>query len=99
MSVPPSINLKIDSGTTHHIHNIGSMNLPQQPTSNYSPSAQLLVPNVASMVSSATTHIPIPYLPTSATKYHDFNHVAYGSLFYIGQACNHNCTAILKKNL
>ena len=98
MSAPPSINLKIDSGATHHFHEIDSIDLPQQPTSNYNPEARLIVPNRASMVSSATTHLPIPSLPPSATKSHGFNHLAYGSLFSVGQACNHNCTAVFEKN-
>ena len=98
MSAPPSINLKIDSGATHHFHEIGSTDLPQQPTSNYNPAAQVIVTNGASMVSSATTHLPIPSLPTSTTKSHGFNHLAYGSLFSVGQACDHNRTAVFDKN-
>ena len=50
------------------------------------------------MLSSATTHIPIPSLPPSATKSHGFNHLASGSLFSVGQACDHNFTAVFDKN-
>ena len=46
------------------------------------------------MVSSATTHLPIPSLTPSATKYHGFKHLVSGSLFSFRQACNHNCTAV-----
>ena len=98
VSTPPSVNFKIDSGETHHFHKIGSIDLPQQPTSNYNPAARVIVLNGASMVSSATTHIPIPYLPTSATKSHGFNHLASGSLFSVLQACDHNCTALFDNN-
>ena len=50
------------------------------------------------MVSSATTHLPINSLPPSATKYRGLNHLAYGSLFFAGQACDHNCTTVFDKN-
>ena len=72
----PSINLKIDSAATHHFHELGSRNLTQQPTSNYNPAAQVLVPDRASMVSIIITHIPIPYLPPSATNSYVFNHLS-----------------------
>ena len=98
MSAPLSVNIKIDSGATHHFHEIGSTNLPQQPTSNYNPEARLILPKGESMVSSANTHIPIPPLPPSATKSHGFNHLASGYLFSIGQACDHNSTAVFYKN-
>ena len=45
VSAPPSINLRIDSGATHCLHKIGSTNLPQQPTYNYNPAAQVIVTN------------------------------------------------------
>ena len=98
MSVPPSINLKIDSGATHHFQKIGSTDLPQKITSNYNPAARVSVPNGASMVSSATTYHPIPSLPPYTTKSHVFNHLASGSLFSVRQACDHNCTAVFDKN-
>ena len=98
MSAPPSINLKIDSGTAHNFHEIGSMNLSKQPTSNYNLEAQIIVTNCASLVSSATTHIPIPYLPPSDTKSYCFNHISSGSLFSVEQAYGHNCTAVFDKN-
>ena len=98
VSAPPSINLKIDSGATHHFHKISSTYLPQQPTSNYNPAARIIVPNRASMVYSATTHLPIPSLPPSSTKYHGSNHLAYGYLFSVVQSCDHNCTAVFDKN-
>ena len=98
MSAPASINLKIDSGETHHFHKIGSKEIPQQPTTNYNPAARLIVANGASMVSSTTTHLPIPYLYPYATKSHSLNHLASGSLFYVRQACDHNCTAVFDKN-
>ena len=50
------------------------------------------------MVYSSTTHIVIPSLPPSAAKSHGFNHLASGSLFSVGQACDHNCTAVFDKN-
>ena len=50
------------------------------------------------MVSSATTHLPITSLPSSATKSHGFNHPASGSLFSFGQAFKHNFTAVFDKN-
>ena len=50
------------------------------------------------MVYSATTHIKITYLPESATKSHGFNHLSSGYLFSVGQACDHNCTAVFDKN-
>ena len=50
------------------------------------------------MVSSATTHLKIPSLPPPATESHSFKHLAYGSLFSVGQACYHNCTAGFDKN-
>ena len=50
------------------------------------------------MVSSATTHLPIPSLPPSATKSHGFNHLASGSLLSVIQACDHNCTVVFDKN-
>ena len=86
MSAPPSINLKIDSDATHNFHEIGSTDLPQQPTYNYNPEAQVIVPNGSSMVSSTNTHIPIPLLPPYATKSHCFNHLASGFLFSVGQS-------------
>ena len=98
MPTPPSINLKIDSGATHHFRKIGSTNLPQQLTSNYNIAAQVIAPNGASMVYSTTTHLPITYLPPPATKSHSFNHLSYGYLFSIAQACNHNCSAVFDKN-
>ena len=98
MSAPPSINLKIDNGTTRHFHEIDSMHLPQQPTSNYNTAARAIVPSGASMVSSKTTHLPIPSLPPSSTKSYGFNHLASGSLFSAGQSCNHNRTAVFDKN-
>ena len=85
MSAPPSINLKIDSGATHHFHEIGSTDLPKQPTFNYNPASRVILPNGASMVSSTNPHLPIPSLPPSATKSHGFNHLASGSLFFFGQ--------------
>ena len=98
MSAPPSINLKIDSDATHNFHEIGSTDLPQQPTYKYNPAARVILPNGASMVSSTTTHLPIPSLPPSATKSHSFNHLSSGSLFFVGQFCDHNCTAVFDKN-
>ena len=71
----PSINLKIDSGVTHHFQNNCSMNLTQQPTFNYNTEALVIFHNRASMVSSTTTNIPINSLPPSDTKYHGFNHI------------------------
>ena len=98
MSAPPSINLKIGRGATYNFHEIGSTDLPQQPTSNYNLATQVIAPNGESMVSSATTHLPIPYLSPAATKSHGFNHLASVSLFYVGQACDHNCTAVFDNN-
>ena len=92
------INLKIYSGATHHFHKIGSTNLPQQPNSNYNPSERVIVPNRASMVSSATTNLYITSLPSSAKKSHSFNHIASGSLFSVGQVCDHDCTAVFDNN-
>ena len=92
VSEPHWINLKIDSGATHHFHEIGSAYLPQQPNCNYNPPALVIVPNRESMVSSATTHLKIPSLPPSATKSCGFNHLESGYLFSVGQACDHNCT-------
>ena len=98
MPTTPSINLKIDSGATHHVQEIGSMNPPQQPTFNYNPAAQVIVPNGASMVSSTTTHLPITSLPPPATESHGFNRLAYGYLYSVGQTCDHNCSAVFDKN-
>ena len=50
------------------------------------------------MVFSTTTHHKIPYLSQSSTKYHGFNHISSGSLFPIGQDCNHNFTAVFENN-
>ena len=98
MTTPPSINLKIDSGATHHFHEIYSTILPQQPTSNYNSAAEVIVPNGESIVSYTTTHLPITSLLPHATKSHGFNHLASGYLFSVGQACNHNCTAAFDNN-
>ena len=96
--VCPTFNqFKIDSAATHHFHKIGSTNLPPQTTSNCNPAAQVIVPNVASMVSSATTHITITSLPPISTKSHGFNHISSESIFSFGQACDHNCTAVLTR--
>ena len=70
-----SINFKIDSGATPHFHDIDITKLPHQLTSNYNPSARVILPSGASMLSSTTMHIPIPSLPPSATKSHGFNHI------------------------
>ena len=78
---PNSIDLKINSGANYHFHKISSTNLPQQPNSNYNPAEWVVVPSRASMVSSTTTHIPIPSLPPSATKSHGFNNIASESIF------------------
>ena len=96
---PPqtSTNLKIDSCANHHLKRIRNNNLPQQPPSNYNPEAQVIVPNGASMVSSKTMHLPILSLPPSATKSHGFNHLEYGYLFSVGQACYCNFTAVFDK--
>ena len=94
MSTPPSINLKIDSGATHNFYEIGSTNLPQQPTYNYNPAVQVILTNGSSMVSSITTHIPITSLPPSAKKSHGFNHLASESIFSVGKAFDHNCTKV-----
>ena len=51
------------------------------------------------MVSFKTTHLSIPSLPPSATNSHGFNHLASGYLFSVGQACDHNCTTVLKKSV
>ena len=99
MSAPSSINLEIDSGATHHFHEIGSTDLPQQQTSNYNPEARLIVPNNAYMVSSTTMHLPIPYLPPSATKSYGFNHPACRSIFFVGQDFDHNVTAVFFKTI
>ena len=98
MPTLPSINVKINSGATHHFHEIGSTDLPLQPTSNYNPAAQIIVPNRASMISSTTTHLPITSLPPPATKSHGFNHLAYGYLLSIGQTSDNNCSAVFDKN-
>ena len=98
MSALTSINLKIDSGATHHFNGIISTDLPQQPTSNYNPSAQVILPNISSMLYYATTHLTIPFLPPSATKSHGFNHMASGSLFSVIQDCDHNCIAAFDNN-
>ena len=98
-SSPPSINLKIDSGETHNFHEIGTTNLPQKPTSEYNPPSRVIVPNGESMVSSTTTHLPIPSLPPYSTKSNGFNHLTSISLFSVGQSCNHNFTAIFDKKL
>ena len=98
MSSPPSINLKLYSGATHHFHKIGSMDLPQQPTSNYNPESRVIVPNGSYMVSSVTTHFPIPSLPPYDTKSYNFNHLSSGFLFSVGQAFNNNYTAVFEKN-
>ena len=39
-----------------------------------------------------------PSLSPSYTKSHGFNHLAYGSLFSVRQACDHNCNAVFDKN-
>ena len=49
------------------------------------------------MVASTTIHIPITSLPSSATKSHGFNHLAYRSLFSFVQAWNNNRTAVFDK--
>ena len=98
VSAPPPINLKINSGATHNFREIGSTDLLQQPNINYNPAARVILPNGASMVSSATTHLPIPSLPPSATKSHGFNHLASGSLFSVGKVCDHNFTAVFDNN-
>ena len=98
MSNPASINLKIDSGATHHFQKIVSTNLPQQPNSNYNQAAQVIVPNWASMVSSTTTHIIIRSLPPSTTKSHCFNYLESVSIFSVGQDCDHYYTAVFEKN-
>ena len=98
MSAPPSINLKIDSGATHHFHEIGIPDLPQQPNSNYNPAAQLIVTNRASMVSSATTHLPSPSLTLSVTKSCGLNHLLYIFFFSVRQSFEHNCTAVFDNN-
>ena len=82
LSAPSSINFKINSGENHHFQKISSTKLPQQPTYNYNPAAQVIVPNIESMVSSTNTHIPIPSLPLSATNSHGFNHLESGSTFW-----------------
>ena len=99
MSTLPSINLKIDRGVTHHFNEIGSTNLPQQPTSKYNQAAHVIAPNGAFMISSTTTHLPITSLPPSATKYHGFKHLVSGYLFSVGQDYNRNCTAVLTRIL
>ena len=50
------------------------------------------------MVSSETTNLPITYIPPSATGSHGFNHLVSRYLFYVGQACDHNCTAFIDNN-
>ena len=97
MSAPPSIHFKIDSGATHHSHEVGITILPQKPTYNYNPSAWFIVINVAYMVSSTTKHLPITSIPSSATKSHGFNQLAYGSLFSVIKSCNHDCTDFFYK--
>ena len=98
VSALSSIDSKIDSGATHHFHKIGSIDLPQQPTSNYNPAARVIVPNAASMVSYAYTHLPIPPLSPSNTKSHGFNHLASGYIFSVKQACYQYCTAVFDNN-
>ena len=98
VSSPPSINLKINSGATHHFQEIGNIDLPQQPTSKYNPAVQVIVPNIVSMVSSETTNLPIPSLLQYSTKSHRFNHMASGYLFSVQQACNHNWTEVFDNN-
>ena len=39
----------------------------------------------------------IPSLAPSATKSHGINHLASGSIFYVGKACSHNCAAVFDK--
>ena len=50
------------------------------------------------MISSETTHLPIPYFPPFDTKSYGFNYLSSGSLFSVGQACDNNCTAVFDKN-
>ena len=50
------------------------------------------------MVYSATTNLPIPYIPPSPTESHGLNHIASGYLFSVRQACDHNCAAVFDKN-
>ena len=97
MPTPPSINLKIDSGATHHFHEIGSTDLPQQPTSNYNPEARVILPNGEYVVSSTTTHLPIPSVSPYSTKSHVFRHLSHRSLFSVGQACNNKFTIFFDK--
>ena len=97
-NTPCQINSKIDSGASNHFHEISSTDLPQQPTSNYNPETRVIVLDISSMVSSPTTHLPIPFLPPSATKSHSFNHLESGYLFYVRQSCEHNCTAVFDNN-
>ena len=97
MSAPTSINLRIDSGTNNHFHDIGSTKLQLQPTSNYNPSAQAIVPNGASVVYSINTNLPIPSLPPYAKKSHVLIHIESGYLFSVGKPCNHNSSTIFDK--
>ena len=99
MSSPPSINLKIDSGATHCFQDTGSTDLPKQPTYNYNTAAWVFLPKGESMVSYIITHLIITYLPPSDKKSQGFNNLASGFLFSVGQAYDHNFTAVFEKNL
>ena len=50
------------------------------------------------MQSSHTASLPIPSLPTSATKAHVFSSLASGSLLSVGKLCDHQYTAIFTNN-
>ena len=95
VSAPPNTNIfKLDSGATSHFYDTYKSALLCQPVSPMNPSINVLIPNGDIMKSISTATLPIPNLPSTATKAHGFPHLASGSLLSVGQICDHQCTAI-----
>jgi hypothetical protein len=97
MSAPPFLDFKADSGATAHFHQATNQ-LAHRPISASNPAVHVIVPNGGIMRSTATAHLPLPYLLPATTKSHAFPTLASGSLLSVGQICDNACTAIFDAN-
>jgi hypothetical protein len=81
----------VDIGTTGHFLLIKTKCNNIQPTTT---PLKVQMPNGESILSTHTADLPIPALPSAATKAHLFPHLAANALLSIGVLCDNGCEAL-----
>ena len=91
-TVPPAIIVIVDTGTSTHSVPVPTAHQTRTPCA----PTTVTLPNGSQHIATYTIQLPIPDLPTNATR----AHVLPGfqqSLLSVGQLCDHGCIAVLDK--